>query len=144
MSSIVSLSLSLFDPEQGMYSYISCSDLDFRDAVGSEDSRSTLWGSMPMRRRAYRFFPVLLSADLFVFPHELDCFKRECVSVWNDARLIAAELPDSIAEKWCPIGREIRLRVKHIRGARQIRTYIRRIQYAIELAEPRKLGVSIS
>ena len=76
----MTLSLALFDPSKGIYSYTQCDELDGRAAAGFEDYRSRLWGSLPMRRRTYRFFPVLRNADLFVFPHEFDNFKLENAS----------------------------------------------------------------
>ncbi len=141
----MTLSLNLFDPARGMYAYLECDELDGRDAAGFEDYRSRLWGSYAMRRRAYRFFPVLRSADLFVFPHEFDCFKLECDSVWAESRPIASEIwPHGVIERYCPIRRRERIRAVRVHGARSIRTYIARIRFATALAESRGLGVSIS
>lgn len=141
----MTLSLSLFDPAKGMYAYVQCDELDGRDAAGFEDYRAQLWGSLAMRRRAYRFFPVLRSADLFVFPHEFECFQLECDSVWAQSRDIASEIwPDGFIDRWCPIRRDERVRALRVRGARSIREYIVRIRFAMSLAESRGLGVSIS
>lgn len=141
----MTLSLSLFDPEKGMYAYVQSDELDGRSAVGFENYRSRLWGSHAMRRRAYRFFPVLRSADLFVYPHEFECFKLECDSVWGQSRVIASEIwPDEFIDRWCPIRRSDRIRRHRVRGARSIREYIIRIRFAISLAESHGRGVSIS
>lgn len=141
----MTLSLNLFDPAKGMYGYVQCDELDGRNAAGFEDCRTRLWGSYAMRRRAFRFFPVLRSADLFVFPREFECFKAECELVWSDSRDIASEIwPDRFIDRWCPFRRHARIRALRVHGARSIRTYIGRIRFVIALAESRGLGVSIS
>jgi len=141
----MTLSLALFDPEKGTYASVECPELYGRAAAGFEVYRTELWGSLTMRRRAYRFFPVLRNADLYVFPHEMHCFKLECDSVWKHARAIADEIwPCEFIAKWCPIKRQNRIRSMRVHGARSIRAYILRISFAIELAEERNLGVSIS
>jgi hypothetical protein len=142
----MTLSLAIFDPTKGTYGgYIDRPELNGRHAAGFEDYRTVLWGSLAMRRRAYRFFPVLRNADLFVILLEMDAFKIECKDVWKNARVIASEIwPIGIIDKWWPIRRFARIRSQRAYGARSIRQYIDRIQYAIALAESLGMGVSIS
>jgi hypothetical protein len=140
----MTLSVSLFQPDKQPYEFVSVPEIENVAAAGFENYRSRLWGATALSDRGAIFLPVLRHDDLYVTPEQFASFRSELAVIHRNARDIAAEIwPYGIIDRYCPIQRTQRIRALRIRDARDIRTYISRFRFALNVAERSNLGFNI-
>lgn len=140
----MTLSISLYRHDSDRLEFVSVPEIENRCAAGFECYRTRLWGSMALTQRGATFMPVLKNNDLYVTPEQFDTYRDELTMIHGNARAIATDIwPYEFIDRFCPIQHSQRIRQLRVRGARDIRTYVMRFRFALDVAERTNLGFNI-
>jgi hypothetical protein len=140
----MTLSVSLYRHDAQSLAFVSVPEIENVTAAGFECYRTRLWGSNALADRGATFLPTLRNNDLYVAPDQFPSFRDELTMIHRSAADIASDIwPYELIERYCPIQRSQRIRRLRVHGTRDIRTYVCRFRFALDVAERMNLGFNI-